>query len=82
MKSFAAVVSVGALHSHVRAWVAPVGLAGRAAQRAHLCGVVFAARQSAEDDPLRVAGEDARQPVTINGLDAAFVHVGVPYRST
>ena len=64
------------LHRHVRAGIAPIGLTGRAAQGAHLRGVVFAPCQSIEDDVLRVAGEDARQPVTINRFDPALVHAG------
>jgi len=64
------------LHRHVRAGIAPIGLAGRAAQRAHLRRVVLTARQSTEDDVLRVAREDARQPITISRLDAAFIHAG------
>src|ERR1700686_4340174 len=68
------------LHRHVRAGIAPIGLARRAAQSAHLRRVVLTTREPFKDDVLRVAREDARQPVTVTRLDAAFVHVGALYR--
>jgi hypothetical protein len=67
------------LHRHVRAGIAPIGLPRRATQRAHLRRVVLTAREPVEDDVLRVARENAWQPVTVTRLDAAFVHVGALY---
>lgn len=45
------------LSRHVRAWVAPVALTGRSAERAHLNGVDRAWRQAFEGDVLRIARE-------------------------
>jgi hypothetical protein len=64
----------------VRAWIAPIGLTGQTAERAHLNCVDGAGRKVIKDDVLRVAREHACYPITGRPFDPAFVHTRVFHR--
>ena len=61
----------------MRARIAPVALTGGAAECAHLNRVDRSRRQPIENDVLRIAAEDARQPITRRRFDPAFVEAVV-----
>jgi hypothetical protein len=57
--------------------MAPVALTGRSAERTHLSGVESCPASGPEGHVLRIAREDARQPITGRSFDAPFVHARV-----